>query len=147
MADASQSFMDMFRKFGEQLHVPSFDAAKIMEQHQKNIELVKSKASITDGVVFFDLADQPLDNLNKFIAYDLYPLARYTVNVTRGASRSKVSIGSNPWHPELRTHDLSKLAEKYGGGGHPVVAAISFKPEELERARQAATEIVETLRK
>ena len=34
-----------------------------------------------------------------------------------------------------------------GGGGHPVVAAISFKPEELERARQAATEIVETLRK
>jgi phasin family protein len=38
MADASQSFMDMFRKFGEQLHVPSFDAAKIMEQHQKNID-------------------------------------------------------------------------------------------------------------
>lgn len=38
MADASQPFTDMFRKIGEQLSVPSFDAAKIMEQHQKNID-------------------------------------------------------------------------------------------------------------
>jgi phasin family protein len=38
MADPSQSFMEMFRKLGEQLQVPSFDTTKIMEHHQKNIE-------------------------------------------------------------------------------------------------------------
>jgi len=114
--------------------------------HQKNIELVKQKARIEQGVVFFDIADEAVDNLNKFIAYDLFPSARYTVNVSRGSSRSKVSIGSNPWGKEPRTHDLAKLAEKYGGGGHPVVAAISFKPEELPRARQVAQEIAAALR-
>ena len=30
MADASQAFTDMFRKIGEQLSVPSFDASRIM---------------------------------------------------------------------------------------------------------------------
>ncbi|HSI01497.1 MAG TPA: TIGR01841 family phasin [Reyranella sp.] len=38
MADASQTFTDMFRKMGEQLKVPAFDATRIMEQHQKNID-------------------------------------------------------------------------------------------------------------
>jgi len=38
MADASQAFTDMFRKMGEQLKVPSFDTAKIIEHHQKNLE-------------------------------------------------------------------------------------------------------------
>ncbi|MYC80833.1 MAG: DHH family phosphoesterase, partial [Acidobacteria bacterium] len=33
----------------------------------------------------------------------------------------------------------------YGGGGHPVVAAISFPPDQPEKARQAAREIVEEL--
>ena len=38
MADASQTFTDMFRKMGEQLKVPAFDMTKIMEHHQKNFE-------------------------------------------------------------------------------------------------------------
>ena len=58
----------------------------------------------------------------------------------------QVSIGSNPWRPELRKHDLSAIAERWGGGGHPVVAAMSFKPEELPRAREAARAIAEELR-
>jgi hypothetical protein len=118
----------------------------LFARHQQTMALVKQKARMEDGVVFFDLGDEALDNINKFIAYDLFPQARYTVNVSRGEKRSKVSIGSNPWTPETRTHDLAKLAETYGGGGHPVVSAISFKPEELARARQVAAEIVATLR-
>src|ERR1700753_3944471 len=38
MPDASNGFTDMFKQFGEQLKVPAFDASKIMEHHQKNIE-------------------------------------------------------------------------------------------------------------
>jgi len=118
----------------------------LLERHQKSIDVVKKKARLEDGIVVFDVADEGYDSLNKFISYYLYPEARYTVWVGRGQSRSKISVGSNPWRPELRKHDLSKLAERYGGGGHPVVAGISMKHEELEKARQAAREIIEALK-
>jgi nanoRNase/pAp phosphatase (c-di-AMP/oligoRNAs hydrolase) len=55
--------------------------------------------------------------------------------------RAKVSVGSNPWSPRERTENLARLCEQYGGGGHAVVAAISFKPDALESARAAAREI------
>jgi len=42
--------------------------------------------------------------------------------------------------------NLASLAEKYGGGGHPRVAAISFDPGDLDRARQVARELAQTLR-
>jgi hypothetical protein len=117
----------------------------LLERHQQP-EVVR-RAAIDRGVVFFDVADEGLDSMNKFIAYDLYPDARYVVWVGKGAKRAKVSIGSNPWRPELRSHDLSAIAERWGGGGHPVVAAMSFRPEELPRAREAAHSIVEELRR
>jgi hypothetical protein len=118
---------------------------ELFARHQKNIELVRHKATFVDGIVSFDVADENLDNLNKFIAYYLFPEARYAVWVGRGAHRAKVSIGSNPWRPEERRHDLSKLAQRYGGGGHPVVAAISFASEDLEKARAASAEILAEL--
>ncbi len=106
---------------------------------------MRAKARYENGVVFFDLADEGVDSLNKFIAYALYPDARYTLWVGQGPSRAKVSLGSNPWRPELRKHDLAAIAGRYGGGGHPVVAAVSFKPAELEKARAAYREILAEL--
>jgi hypothetical protein len=119
--------------------------APLLERHQQNIALVRAKARLEKGVVFFDLGDEGLDSINKFIAYYLYPRARYTLWVGKGEKRAKVSLGSNPWHRELRKHDLSKLAEPHGGGGHPVVAAISFKADELPRARQVAAGLLAEL--
>jgi phasin family protein len=50
MADAGQNFTDMFKKFGEQLKVPSFDMTKIMEHHQKNLEaMTKSWQAVAGG--------------------------------------------------------------------------------------------------
>jgi len=117
----------------------------LLEKHRRSIELVKSKARFERGVVHFDLADERQDSINKFIAYALYPEARYTLWVGAGDKRSKVSIGSNPWQPQARRHDLSKIAERYGGGGHPVVAAVSFKAGEVERARSAFAKILAEL--
>jgi len=119
--------------------------AKLFDKHRQVIEVVRGKARYENGVVTFDVADEGLDSINKFISYYLYPDARYTVWVGRGPQRAKVSIGSNPWRPGSRRHDLSKIAERYGGGGHPVVAAISFKADEVEKARTAAAEIVAEL--
>ena len=68
------------------------------------------------------------------------------MGVSASATRAKVSVGSNPWNEGATEKNLASLAEKYGGGGHPRVAAISFDPGDIERARQVARELAETLR-
>jgi hypothetical protein len=118
----------------------------LLTHHQRALRVIESKAKEEQGVVFFDVADDQLETFNKFIAYYLYPSCRYTVGVTRTRTRAKVSVGSNPWARELRTHDIAKICERYGGGGHPVVGAVSLAPEELDRARRIAGEIVQELR-
>jgi nanoRNase/pAp phosphatase (c-di-AMP/oligoRNAs hydrolase) len=67
------------------------------------------------------------------------------VALTRGRQRTKISVGSNPWAPRPRTHNIAKICERYGGGGHAVVGAISLKPEEVELGRAAVREIVAEL--
>jgi hypothetical protein len=113
--------------------------------HERNCELIKQRAVLRDGVVFFDLAGEGDDRYNKFIPYWLFPQARYCVAVTQGRSRSKVSVGSNPWAPVPRTHDISAICSRYGGGGHAVVGAVSLGTGELEKARSIAAEIVAEL--
>jgi hypothetical protein len=118
----------------------------ILERHAAAVEVVRRLARLEDGVVTVDLADAGVEGSNKFIAYDLFPEARYTVVVTRDPKRAKVSVGSNPWARPARAHDISKLCERYGGGGHPVVGAVSLAPDRLEDARRVAREIAAALR-
>lgn len=119
----------------------------LLAQHRKNVELIRERAVVEEGVVFYDIADQGIDNVNKFIPYYLHPECRYGVNVSASPKRAKVSLGTNPWSKVPRTHDLAAIASRFGGGGHPVVAAISFPPGEVERARAAAQEIRAILQK
>jgi nanoRNase/pAp phosphatase (c-di-AMP/oligoRNAs hydrolase) len=42
--------------------------------------------------------------------------------------------------------NLAKVCEHYGGGGHARVGAISFPPDQGDKARVAAAEIVAELR-
>jgi hypothetical protein len=116
------------------------------ENHIKSIDVMRDRAKCTDGVIEFDISDKNLDGYNKFIPYYLFPDSVYCVGVSRSTSRAKVSVGTNPWTTKERKHNLARLCEQYGGGGHAVVAAISFKPEDLESARAAAREIAQKLR-
>ncbi|HSM93861.1 MAG TPA: DHH family phosphoesterase [Anaeromyxobacteraceae bacterium] len=120
--------------------------APILERHHRAIDVVRSLARIDGGVVTFDLSGTGIESANKFLSYFLFPDAAYTVVVTRDAKRSKVSVGSNPWARPARPHDISKLCERYGGGGHPVVGAVSLPPDRLDDARRVAAEIATTLR-
>lgn len=117
----------------------------ILQQHLDTLEAVRRKASFANGVVQFDLVDEGYEGFNKFIPYYLYPQTTYSVALTRAPQRTKISVGSNPWAPKPRTHNIAKICERYGGGGHAVVGAISFKPEEVEEARKAMREIVAEL--
>jgi hypothetical protein len=118
----------------------------VLARHREAIALYRELARVDRGVVTVDLGDTAIEAANKFIAYDLFPGARYTVVVSKDAKRTKVSVGSNPWPVVPRTHDLSKLCERYGGGGHPVVGAVTLPPGRLDEARRIAAEIAAALR-
>jgi nanoRNase/pAp phosphatase (c-di-AMP/oligoRNAs hydrolase) len=118
----------------------------IYERHLRSIEIIRSKAQYSDKTIFFDVSDFELEGYNKFIPYYLFPEAVYCVGVSLSSYRTKISVGSNPWSPLPRTHNLAALCERYGGGGHPVVGAISFSPEDLEKARTIASKITQELR-
>jgi hypothetical protein len=117
----------------------------ILETHRASVELIRERARVEVDVVSYDLAGDGVWAPNKFIAYMLFPDARYTVGVSRGGGRAKVSVGSNPWAPNPRTHDIAAICERYGGGGHAVVGAVSMPEAELERIREIAGEIAAEL--
>jgi len=119
--------------------------APVLERHRAAIDVIRRLARVDRGVVSVDLAGSGIESANKFIAYDLFPQAAYTVVVTLDAKRAKVSVGSNPWARPARPHDISRICERYGGGGHPVVGAVSLAPDRLDDARRIAREIVATL--
>ena len=118
----------------------------ILERHKRSKEVMRQRAEERDGVIFFDVSDLDMEGGNKFIPYLLFPDCRYSVGVSASATRAKISLGSNPWNPAAVDKNLASLAERFGGGGHPRVAAISLAPGDIERARQVAREIVTELR-
>jgi hypothetical protein len=117
----------------------------ILKLHRETLEAIKRKAAFMNDVVQFDLIEEGFEGFNKFIPYYLFPEATYTVALTRAPQRTKISVGSNPWAPRPRRHNIATICERYGGGGHAVVGAISFAPDEVEKARTALREIVEEL--
>lgn len=117
----------------------------ILQLHLQTLESIRKKAVFVPNVVYFDLVDEGYEGFNKFIPYYLYPQTTYSVALTRAAHRTKISVGSNPWAPNARTHNIARICERYGGGGHAVVGAISFRPDEVERGREAMREIVAEL--
>jgi hypothetical protein len=120
----------------------------LLERHSTAIELIRGRAQEKDGTIFFDITDHPLEGFNKFIPYYLYPNATYSIGLSKSSFRTKVAVGSNPWTKAdpARMLNLAQICERYGGGGHARVGAISFPPDKEEQARAAAQQIVAELR-
>lgn len=118
----------------------------LLERHQRSITILGERIESKDGTLFFDVSDQELEGYNKFIPYYLHPESIYSVGLSKSSFRVKVSVGSNPWAPSEPVVNLAKICERYGGGGHARVGAISFDVTQQEAARQAAREIVNELR-
>ncbi len=118
----------------------------LLQRHQRSITILQERTESKDGTVFFDITDQDLEGYNKFIPYYLHPECTYSVGLSKSSFRVKVSVGSNPWAPSEPSVNLARICERYGGGGHARVGAISFEVTQQEAARNAAREIVEELR-
>ncbi|MCW5966000.1 MAG: phosphoesterase [Bryobacterales bacterium] len=123
----------------QELYKPLYD------KHVRSIDLIRERARVEGGVAYFDLSGEDIVAYNKFIPYFLFPEATYTVSVSTPLLRTKVSVGSNPWAKQPIQHNLATICERYGGGGHPRVGAISFEPGAVDAARETAQEVVQEL--
>ena len=120
----------------------------LLERHQQSLTLIGERLQLANGTLYFDITDQPVEGYNKFVPYFLCPDATYTVGLSKSSFRTKIAVGSNPW-TKARPADMLNLAqicERYGGGGHARVGAISFPPDKGDLARTAAAEILAELR-
>jgi hypothetical protein len=118
----------------------------LLERHRRSVDILRERAEARDGVIYFDVSDLDLEGYNKFIPYYLFPDALYSVGVSASPTRAKVSVGTSPWKESSAEVNLASLCEKYGGGGHARVAAISLGPGDLVHAREVAKEIAGKLR-
>lgn len=114
-------------------------------QHDAFIELVKQHAEVKGPVVVVDLSSIVVDVAAKFVTYALWPESAYSVLLSRSASKCKISIGYNPWSPLPRKHNIAAICERHGGGGHPVVGAISLPAGDVEKAKELTRSIAEEL--
>jgi len=120
----------------------------LMERHLDSMEMIRERAELKDGVIYIDLLDRETEAMSKFIPYYYYPDATYTVVVSRSSFRTKISVGTNPWTkvPAGELINLAEICERFGGGGHARVGAISFGAQEVTKAREVAEGIVRELR-
>ena len=118
----------------------------LLARHRKSIDILRQRSECKDGTIYFDISDQDLEGYNKFIPYYLHRDSVYSVGLSSSSFRVKVSVGSNPWTNRQNMVNLAKICERYGGGGHARVGAISFPPDKGDLARKAAAEIVAELR-
>jgi hypothetical protein len=113
--------------------------------HESFVKLVEERARTMGTVVLVDVSDQLIEVAGKFVTYALYPESSYSVLLSRSKSKCKISIGHNPWSPVPRRHNIAAICERHGGGGHPVVGAISLPADKLDDAKALANSIVHEL--
>lgn len=108
-------------------------------------ERVKARSRRVGRVVLTDLGDAPMEISAKFMSYALYPDAVYSVTLSRGKQHFKLAVGYNPWCGVPCDRNIAAICKRYGGGGHPVVGAATFKLADEAIARAAAEEVAREL--
>ncbi len=119
------------------------DLARLLKAHERTTEIIGRRLVFDGRVAWYDLSADDVRTHSSFAAYMFCPEASYSVGMTRSETVANISIGHNPWAAIRPTHNIAKLCEAYGGGGHPHVGGIAVPAGDMRRAR----EIVEELRK
>jgi hypothetical protein len=123
----------------------SEDLAQLYEPlgraHESFVKLVEKRATRLGHVVLVDVTEQLIEVAGKFVTYALFPDSAYSVMLSRSKSKCKISVGYNPWSPIPRRHNIAEICERYGGGGHPVVGAISLAADKVDDAKALARTI------
>ncbi|MEZ4301354.1 MAG: hypothetical protein R3B70_40850 [Polyangiaceae bacterium] len=119
--------------------------APIAKAQAALVERVRSRSAVTGRVVVTDLSDALLETPAKFVSYALFPECVYSVTLSRSARHYKLAVGYNPWCGAARTHDIASICKRYGGGGHAVVGAATFRIADEAAARTALGDVAREL--
>lgn len=119
-----------------------------LEKHERDIALLRSRATVDRGVITFDITDQPTEGYSKFIPYFLLPEGVYVVGLSKSSFRTKISVGTSPWTsvPPEHLANIAAICERYGGGGHARVGAISVPLDRHDEAKRIADEVTAELK-
>lgn len=109
------------------------------------VERVRARSRCVGRVVVTDLSDAPLETPAKFMSYALFPECMYSVTLSRSKQHYKLAVGYNPWCGAARLHDIASICKRYGGGGHPMVGAATFRLPDESLARAAAEVVTREL--
>jgi hypothetical protein len=119
--------------------------APIATAHAALVERVRARSRREGRVVVTDLTDAPVETAAKFVSYALHPECMYSITLSRSKQHYKLAVGYNPWCGAPRLHDIASICKRYGGGGHAVVGAATFRLADEAAARAAADEVVREL--
>jgi hypothetical protein len=119
-----------------------------LEKHHRDITLLRERAAVDHGVITFDITDQPTEGYSKFIPYYLLPEGVYVVGISKSSFRTKISVGTSPWTTVPTDHlaNIAAICERYSGGGHARVGAISVPVDRHDEAKRIAAEVAEELK-
>ncbi len=115
--------------------------ASLLKNHERSIELVEKRLAFDGCVASYDLSRDEIQSHSGFAAYMLCPEATYSVALSRSAEMANISIGRNPWAKTLGSHNIARICEEYGGGGHPHVGGIAVPAKDMQRAREIVEEV------
>lgn len=119
--------------------------APLREKRLRFSERVHARTALQGSVALADFTDEVTSTTSKFTTYALFPDAQYSVSLLRTQDQLKLSVGHNPWAGKPRSHNIGEICKTMGGGGHPMVGAVAFTLADLERAQNAAQQVVQTL--
>jgi hypothetical protein len=114
-------------------------------ERARELEAVKRLGVWHGDVIVFDRFDDLGARSPGFLGYLLFPTCLYTVSATRTTTTIKISVGTNPWAPSQRRHDIGELCARHGGGGHAQVGGVTLRADELPRARETLRALVREL--
>jgi oligoribonuclease NrnB/cAMP/cGMP phosphodiesterase (DHH superfamily) len=109
------------------------------------IDILLEKVERHGRIAVFDLTDTEVERHNKLMPYLMFSDVDYAFAILRIGEVVKVSLGTNPWSKSAQLANLATVAERYGGGGHPAVAGITLRPDQLPRARRIVEEVIDQL--
>ncbi len=110
------------------------------------LKLFRRTAEVTrDGIVMFDV-DGKGSIVSRYAPFYFFPEARYSVGVTRGGERTKITAMRNPWR-DFRGVKLGSIFTGIGGGGHERVASSILPAGDSRKAGSILTRIVSEIRR
>lgn len=108
-------------------------------------EYIKQNGRKFGSIVYQELDKTTSGGLARFLPYEIFPEAVYSLVILPHDKGSKVGVAVNPWRKKESKVHLGELMQGFGGGGHQTVAAT--EASSFEEARHIAQTIMEKIQK